>query len=73
MNKKTYIGKIYEGRWQVMKFTRKTGQYTLKNIYNNREMTVCVTMLKRIDTGESSVSSLIRKRNRLDGLNIYSW
>jgi len=68
-----FIGKVYEGRWEVVKYDGHHFNYTLKNIFNNREMVVCVNTLRRIDAGETTVSAIIKKRGKLEGLNIYSW
>ena len=59
-----YIGKIYDGRWQVIRFEKygqdgHGGRFTLKNVYNEQEISVKDTTLRRIDIGETTLSKVV--------------
>lgn len=58
-----YIGKIYEGRWEVIKWERynnsRAGKYILRNIYNGDEVSLKDATLRKIDRNETSVSRVI--------------
>lgn len=61
-----YIGKIYEGRWEVVSRRKGTsycnGIYTLRNIFNGNTVDVVDTVLYDVDKGITSVSRIIRHR-----------
>ena len=62
-----YIGKIYDGRWEVIRFERygsnsKAGKFVLRNIYNGSEVSFKDSTLRKIDSGKTTVSYLRYKR-----------
>lgn len=64
-----YIGKVYEGRWRVERKEKRVspkGQtysiFFLQNIYNNTEIGIRDVQLSKIESGKSSVSSVISSR-----------
>ena len=61
MAKSKYIGKIYDGRWEVIGQQKYRGNTTsrkfiLRNIYNDMEITLKDVTLRKIDRGETTVS-----------------
>lgn len=63
-----YIGKILEGRWEVVRFetyaNSREGRFYLKNIYNNEQFFIKSDSLRRIEKGETTLSRLITNRIR---------
>ena len=47
-----YIGKIYEGRWEVIRFEKydnsRAGHYILRNVYNQNEIIIKDATLRKI-------------------------
>ena len=67
-----FIGQVYDGRWEVISFEKTTksgGFFTLKNIFNNKEIRVCSSTMTKIGNGKGSVSNVIRQRIFLEGKN----
>ena len=67
--KSKYIGKIYDGRWKVIRFEnyvvgKTTGRFVLKNIYNDEETVVKDATLRRIDRGETTLSVVMSHKIR---------
>lgn len=60
-----YIGKIYDGRWEVIRFEKcgeegkRVERFILKNIYNKEEIVINGGTIRRIDRGLTTVSSVI--------------
>ena len=60
-----YIGKVYDGRWEVVKREHYgkckggSSRFVLRNIYNGMETTVKDTTLRKIDRGELTVSGVM--------------
>ena len=66
---KKYIGKIYEGRWEVIRFEpyghqSHAGRFVLKNIYNGNEISFKDQTLRQIDRGEITLSKIVCRRIR---------
>lgn len=64
MNRK---GKIYEGKWLVVKITYdnyKHSTYILENIYNKKEITISYKSLQKIESGDLTIGKLIWYRIR---------
>ena len=57
MKKSKYIGKIYEGRWKVVGIGDKHA--TLVNIFNEKEISIHVTSLVKVDRGKTTISKII--------------
>ena len=58
-----YIGRIYDGRWEVVAcehYNGTSGSYriTLRNIYNNETTTVKDSTLRKIERGETTLSKV---------------
>lgn len=79
---KKYIGKIYEGRWEVIRFEPyghqyNTGRFFLKNIYNGNEISFTDRTLRRIDRGETTISKIacrrIRRIKKEERIRTYDW
>ena len=77
-----YIGKIYEGRWEVIRFEpygqqSNTGRFVLKNIYNGNEISFKDQTLRLIDRGEITLSKIacrrIRRIKKEKGIRTYNW
>lgn len=67
--KSKYLGKIYEGRWEVIKAEKRV--ITLKNIYNQEIMEIDRNILMRVDRNETTISNIrtcriYNKENWLD-------
>ena len=69
--RRKYIGKIYDERWQVISFRRNFNEgkhvcdyYTLKNIFNNTEIEVDFSTMRRIDDGATTISRVMAYRLR---------
>lgn len=65
--KRKYIGKIYEGRWEVIRFERygsnsKAVRFILRNIYNGSEVSFKDSTLRKVDSGKTTISYLIHDR-----------
>ena len=58
-----YIGKIYEGRWEVIRFEKydnsRAGHYILRNVYNQNEIIIKDATLRKIEKGETTVCKVI--------------
>lgn len=70
--KRKYIGKIYDGRWEVIRFERygsnsKSGKFVLRNTYNGSEVTIQEKTLRMVDRGETTISSVIFHKIRHSG------
>lgn len=79
---KKYIGKIYEGRWEVIRFEpyghqSHAGRFVLKNIYNGNEISFKDQTLRRIDRGEITLSKIvcrrIRRIKKYKRIRTYNW
>ena len=62
--KNKLIGKIYEGRWQIISYQNK--HYLLKNIFNGKEIEIYESGIRRIELGKTSVSKIICCRANRD-------
>jgi hypothetical protein len=82
MNK--YIGKVYEGRWEVVRFepygkshNHNSGRYVLRNIYNENEIFFKDATLRRIDREEITISKLqskkLKRNMRREGRKVFNW
>jgi hypothetical protein len=56
-----YIGKIYDGRWQVVERVgnRTHISFILENIYNQKKVRVQCHSLKKVDDGKTTLSKVI--------------
>ncbi len=58
-----FIGKVYDGRWEVIgkgsNNNNHTIQYLLKNIFNERVIKIDRRTLRRVDNGETTVSKVM--------------
>lgn len=64
MNRK---GKIYEGKWLVVKITYDNCHhptYILENIYNKKEIAITYKSLRKIESGDLTIGKLIWYRIR---------
>ena len=70
-----YLGKVYEGRWKVVKYRYNKCHYyyTLENIYNKQEIELSNELLVKIDRGEKTISKLIAFRLVKDKKNKRGW
>lgn len=61
-----YIGKIYDGRWEVIKYEHygnaRSGKYTLRNIYNQNEITLKDSTLREVDRGIRTLSKALSNK-----------
>lgn len=76
--KSDYMGKVYDGRWEVVGFahyspTCRAGKYTLRNIYNQNEITVKDFTLRRIDREETTVSRVIHHKIKKESEGFNRW
>ena len=67
-----YIGKIYDGMWEVIRFERygsnsKAGKFILRNIYNGSEVSLKDSTLWKVDRGETTISSVMFHKIRHSG------
>lgn len=63
MKENKRIGKIYDGRWEVISYEKyassNAGIYTLRNIYNGNVTTVKDTSLRLVEKGLRTISSIM--------------
>jgi len=55
------LGKIYDGKWKVVDYKvnkNRATTYTLKNIYNDKEMTISSKALRKVEKGETTISKV---------------
>lgn len=57
---------LFEGRWKVHK--QYHHHLILINIYNNRELKISYTQLSTIRNGTNSVSAIIARKCKPDGI-----
>ena len=67
-----YIGKVYDGKWKVVRMEMYGGKgrarkAVLENVYNNREVTIQERTLRKVDRGETTISSVIFHKIRHSG------
>lgn len=66
-----YGGKIYDGRWKVI--SRQNTNYILENIFNQNQIIISEKTLRRIDSGETTISKSISTKLFRAGKSRFGW
>lgn len=65
--KEKRIGKIYEGRWEVIGYeyyseTKKNKKFILKNIFNDSTITLKDQTIRKVERNETTLSKILHNK-----------
>lgn len=65
--KENRVGKIYEGRWEIISYiyypgTTKNKKFVLKNIFNDEIITLTDRTIRKIERGETTLSKILHNK-----------
>ena len=70
MRRSKLIGKVYDGRWEIIDTIQKSAKhisYIARNIFNNKEIEVSDKQMTLLEKGKIDFGCIIRRKMYLDG------